>query len=199
MASASDNSLTELSTMELDIMAAALAVAEQFGIAKLSMSDVAKAAGLSRQTLYRYFSSKEQLVGAVVEQETGIFIVEVLSAVERAESPEQATELAFSTALRIAQAHQLLQRLLQTEPESLLPALTSPHSGLQGKISEVIAQVTATFRPDLDAGEREVFADVTARLLISYVITPPQESPEAIAQSLAMLLNGPSASTTASQ
>lgn len=196
MAGQDDDSPSELSTIELDIMSAALSVAEQFGIAKLSMSDVAKAAGLSRQTLYRYFSSKEDLVRAVVEQETGLLIIRVLAAVEQAETSEQATELAFSTALRTAQEHQLLQRLLQTEPESLLPALTSPTSGLQAKISEVISQVTEAFQPDLDASGRAVFSDVAARLLISYVISPPAESAESTAQSLAMLLNGTTISTT---
>ena len=51
------------------ILNAALATATTHGISRLSVGDVAKAAGLSRQTLYRHFTSKDDLIAAVVVQD----------------------------------------------------------------------------------------------------------------------------------
>ena len=48
------------------IVAAANQVFSQYGVAKSTMSDVAKAAGVSRQTLYNMFPGKEELLRAGV-------------------------------------------------------------------------------------------------------------------------------------
>lgn len=41
----------------------------RFGLAKTTMDDVARHAGMSRATVYRYFKSRDQLLMAVVERE----------------------------------------------------------------------------------------------------------------------------------
>src|ERR1700689_406883 len=41
------------------------------GFDAASMNDIARAAGVSKGTLYVYFSDKEHLFGAIVEQECG--------------------------------------------------------------------------------------------------------------------------------
>ncbi len=53
-------------SIEQRLLDAGLEAATIHGIAKLSMGDVARRAGLSRQTLYRYFPSKDALVAAIV-------------------------------------------------------------------------------------------------------------------------------------
>ena len=50
--------------IEQRLLDAALEAATIHGITKLSMGDVARRAGLSRQTLYRYFPSKDALIAA---------------------------------------------------------------------------------------------------------------------------------------
>lgn len=48
------------------ILTAAETCFERFGIAKTTMEDVARAAGLSRATVYRYFADRESLIMASV-------------------------------------------------------------------------------------------------------------------------------------
>ncbi len=55
------------------ILEATAEVLARSGVAKLSLSDVAAQAGVSRPTLYRWFASKEQLIEAFSRYETEKF------------------------------------------------------------------------------------------------------------------------------
>ena len=44
------------------ILTAAAAMLARFGLAKLTLEDVARAAGMTRQSIYRYFSGKDDLI-----------------------------------------------------------------------------------------------------------------------------------------
>ena len=57
----------ELSPSVIKIMSGALDAIAARGIRRLSMSDIIDASGVSRGTLYRYFSSKEEVLAAVSE------------------------------------------------------------------------------------------------------------------------------------
>ena len=61
------------------ILDAAFEAISVFGIARLSLEDVARRAGLSRQTLYRYFRTKDDVVAAVILREEEA-LLEVVSA-----------------------------------------------------------------------------------------------------------------------
>jgi TetR/AcrR family transcriptional regulator, repressor for uid operon len=53
------------------ILAATAEVLGNYGMTKLSLSEVASQAGVSRPTLYRWFASKDELLGAFVVWERG--------------------------------------------------------------------------------------------------------------------------------
>lgn len=57
----------ELSPSVIRILSGALAAIAARGVKRLSMSDIIDASGVSRGTLYRYFSSKDQVLAAVAE------------------------------------------------------------------------------------------------------------------------------------
>ncbi|MEE2060492.1 TetR/AcrR family transcriptional regulator [Rhodococcus artemisiae] len=59
---------TEAETVDVSsaILVAAESCFEQFGIAKTTMADVARAANMSRATVYRYFSDRESLITASI-------------------------------------------------------------------------------------------------------------------------------------
>ena len=63
---------TDTSTRQR-ILAATAEVLGRNGKTKLSLSDVATQAGVSRPTLYRWFASKEQLLSAFSAYERQIF------------------------------------------------------------------------------------------------------------------------------
>jgi AcrR family transcriptional regulator len=57
----------ELSPSVIRILSGALAAIAARGAKRLSMSDIIDASGVSRGTLYRYFSNKDQVLAAVAE------------------------------------------------------------------------------------------------------------------------------------
>lgn len=171
-------------TIRERIMAAGLAVAEANGLTRLSMGDVAKQAGVSRQTVYKYFSSKEALIAAVVEHEAATLIATVVTAAQAQDDPAAAMEAALVAALRGTRDHPLLDRLLRTEPEMLLPLLTGRDSAVMNQVREITQMVIGLRLPDLDPAELHRYADIVARLLISFAINPPAEEPEALAASV---------------
>lgn len=175
-------------TVRERVMAAGLAAAETHGLSRLSMGDVARHAGVSRQTVYRYFPSKEALIAAVVEHEAATIIATVVAAAQSHDEPTEALEAALVAALRSARDHPLLDRLLQTEPELLLPLLTGRDSVVMAQVRDVAEMVIGLRLPDLGAAELRRLADIIARLLISYAVNPPDDEPEAVAASVATFL-----------
>src|SRR6202035_1170017 len=58
------------------VLSVALEVFGRYGFRKTSMDEVARAADISRQGLYLYFASKEELFRAAVRQELGTALIE---------------------------------------------------------------------------------------------------------------------------
>nr|MDA8343783.1 TetR/AcrR family transcriptional regulator [Actinomycetota bacterium] len=114
------------------ILDAALAAAADHGIARLSVGDVAHRAGLSRQTLYKYFPSKQTLVSEAVAREAADVVRQVVSAAEQFDDPAEALFAGVFTTLSVARDHPLLDRLLRTEPESILGVLIAPDGPVVG-------------------------------------------------------------------
>ena len=56
-----------MSPSVIKILSGALDAIAERGVRRLSMSDIIEASGVSRGTLYRYFSSKDDVLAAVAE------------------------------------------------------------------------------------------------------------------------------------
>lgn len=50
------------------ILTAAESVIKRYGLAKTTMDDIGKEAGVSRPTVYRYFGDRDALIGALIER-----------------------------------------------------------------------------------------------------------------------------------
>ena len=75
------------------LMDAAEACVEQYGIAKTTMDDIAKMAGVSRPTVYRHFSDRDNLILAVVMRRSRMLAERVVKIFGRYESfPDQLVE-----------------------------------------------------------------------------------------------------------
>lgn len=174
--------------MEDQILAATVAVASEFGIARLSVGDVARQAGVSRTTLYRHFPSKEALVSLAVVREASLILATAQQAADASTPGLKAVEAAFVAALHSARTHPLLHRLLRTEPEALLPLVTSHHGPVMGQVREAVLQLLALHLGSHDALRLGLATDAATRLLISYAIAEPSESPNEVGQFLAQAL-----------
>ncbi|MBF6177382.1 TetR/AcrR family transcriptional regulator [Nocardia otitidiscaviarum] len=156
------------------LLESALSAFLDFGIKRTSMGEIARRAGISPATLYRRFESKNELVEAVSVREAQRFVAEIDKRAQAFDSTEDQlveTFVAFITALA---RNELLRRLLRTEPDLVLPRLTTEAGPilevgrvyLAGKLRELqSAQDTTDFDADL-------VAEIMARLALSLALTP---------------------------
>jgi AcrR family transcriptional regulator len=156
------------------ILAGALRQFEEHGLRRSTMEDVARRAGVSRVTIYRRFTGKDALVEAVLLDEARRFFAELDDAVADCETTDDVLAEGFAFALERLRGHALLNRLLETEPESILPHLTVDSRWV---VQSVRTQTVARLGPRLaDAGlsgeDLEVSAEMLMRLVLSFVLTP---------------------------
>ncbi|MET8875990.1 TetR/AcrR family transcriptional regulator [Nocardia sp. NPDC004604] len=160
------------------VLDAALLAFLDFGIKRTSMVEVARRCGLSLATLYRRFASKSDLIQAVGMRQARQFVEEVDAAQQRqvdrdASAAAQIVELfvAFLNGLR---GNKLLERLLKTEPEIVLPYLTVKGAPIlelgRDYLAEFIARLQGEGKlPDYDP---EPLAEMIARTALSLALTP---------------------------
>jgi AcrR family transcriptional regulator len=167
------------------IMGAALEQAEDFGLRRFTIDDVARRVGLSRVTIYRYFPKKDQLINALIMRELRRFLTRVDKVLEKQGTPEGKLVMGVLFCLDLLRNHRLLNRLLRTEPELILPHLTTKAGDLLAAAREWIAGhirvEIAAGRLALPAQDVDGAAELIARTVLSLVITPdtvlPLDSP----------------------
>lgn len=177
-------------TVRERLLDATLDVAADHGLARLSVGDVAKRAGLSRQTLYKHFGSKDELVGATVLREASRLVEGALAAADLDDDPVMALESGIAEALRQVRHHPLLDRLVATEPEALLPLLIDGDSSVLPAVELICRQLIEQRLPELDEAGVRAGADLLSRMLVSYSVRPPDAAPEAVARFLSHAVIG---------
>jgi AcrR family transcriptional regulator len=170
------------------ILEAAFHAVSRFGLSRTTMEDVAREAGIARQSVYRYFASKDALVTELVYREEEAFIAGVRDAYAHHTELEPAIEEALVFCLRLARDHPLLDRLLETEPEVLLPYLTTRGAGMHERGVRVMEELLAG-RPGIRADLVHRAADIGSRLIVSYALTPADEPPQAVAKEIARIMS----------
>ena len=175
-------------TVHERLLDAALEEAAVHGLARLSVGDVAKRAGLSRQTLYKHFPSRDALVSATILREATVIAQEVIAAAEPHDDAAEGLRAAILATLHITREHPLLDRLIRTEPEALLPFLVGDTGPVASAVRVVVEQVVDRKVPGLTPLELRRSADVLTRLLISYAVSAPDDPPEVVADFIATLL-----------
>ena len=166
---------------------AAFRAVERFGLSRFTMDDVARMAGVARQSVYRYFDSRDALIVALVFREEEAFIEGVREAHSRHEDLEDATAEAIMFCLRAAREHPLLDRLLESEPDALLPYLTTRGGGVIGRARAVIEELAAQ-RKGVNPELVHRTADLAVRAIVSYTLTPSDDPPEDVAREIARIL-----------
>lgn len=157
------------------ILDAALDRFTTFGIRRTTMDDVAAAAGVGRATVYRRFAGRDDIVRAVILREMARFIAEVDAALQPIDDPLERFVEGFVATLRQARDHPLLRRLLEVEPDLLLPflttegapALTLSRAYLASEFDRI--QAEGHIRDGVDV---ELVAELLVRLCQSLLLTP---------------------------
>ena len=153
------------------ILQATYACVARWGLSKTTVEDAAREAGLSRATVYRYFGGRDELINAVVAWEYARFFLRLYEEVHAAASLEEVMERGLSFAGRAIKEHEVLQRILQTEPDVLLPTLTVEADRTQDLIAAFLIPylVRHPLAPGVNVDEA---ADFLARMVLSYIGSP---------------------------
>jgi AcrR family transcriptional regulator len=106
------------------ILVATAACLGRFGFAKTTLDDVAREAGCSRATLYRYFPGKTALVRAAADAEIDAVVTATIAAAAHAETLEDAITEMMVTAARELIGNDALAFVLEHEPELVLGHLS---------------------------------------------------------------------------
>ena len=159
-------------TVRERILEAAYECVARYGLGKTTVEDVTRAARVSRATVYRYFpGGKDQLVRDVIAWETGRFFGRLAEAVAGAGDFAGLLEEALVFAHRAIEEHEVLQKILQTEPERLLPQLTVQSERILVFIRGFLLPYLERerLRPGVDPVEA---AEYVSRMLLSFTASP---------------------------
>lgn len=158
------------------LLVAAYGCVAKSGLGKTTVEDVARASGISRATVYRYFpGGREELLRETVAWELARFFGELADHVRG--TPDLAGLLAEGLvfARRAVTEHGVLQKILETEPERLLPLLSTEARRTLPFIAAFLLPYLAVeadegrLRPGLDPGRA---ADYLARGILSLIGAP---------------------------
>lgn len=157
------------------------------------MVDVAADAGVSRQTLYNEFGSKDALAQALAERESQRFIEGTNRFIDEVhpDRPVDAIAAATEWTIREASNNPLLKAVLTDDTHELLPFLTTRGEVVIGAARRNIESYWRSHWPEIPAADVELAAETVARLTISYLVLPsdgPDGSAEAIAARMAQLV-----------
>jgi AcrR family transcriptional regulator len=150
------------------------------------MSDVAAAAGVSRQTLYNEFGSRSSLVEAYVTTEIETLMAQVTEAVRaNADDAHRALRIAFSLFLKLASDEPVVQLIVNDAEGGELHRLLT---GLgQALASDRIAHLIPEVWPQIGAADARLLAESLVRLAISHALLPSSE-PAVIARGIGRML-----------
>ena len=156
----------------LRIVQAAYGCVSRWGFSKTTVEDVAREARVSRATLYRHFSGgRDEMLSAVVAREYARFFTRLYEEVHEAATLVEVMELGLVFAHRDIRQHEVLQRVLETEPDLLLPKLTVEAAGTQRIIAAFLEPYLARERLAQGVDVRDA-ADFLARMALSYISAP---------------------------
>jgi AcrR family transcriptional regulator len=158
--------VTESADVPDRILAAAQRLVLQRGARRLSLTEVAKLAGVARPTLYRYFVTKDDLIDALGKRERRRFTTAMATAGAGTSAPE-----------RLDAAIDVVAAFLQNQPPRHLIDLEP------GFVNEQMARVLPMVEEALGAVLDRDLAGAVARTALSHYIFPDPD-PTAIRRQL---------------
>jgi AcrR family transcriptional regulator len=152
-----------------ELRAVALMLFKERGFAATTVDDIAREAGVSRSTFFRYFGSKTAVVVDATD-ESGVVFMRCLSERPRAEKPMQSLEnalIAMTEAMRTDErrAEMLLMREVSNNEPALVAAIESRFAHFQTEVARCLAQREGRREPSLeDALASAILAPITAHI-----------------------------------
>jgi AcrR family transcriptional regulator len=160
----------------------ALRAIARFGLGKLTVDDVAREAGISRATLYRYFPGRGAVLAAVIRTETERLQQGLDEALADVATLAEALAAVAGFGARAFADHAALQHLLATEPGAVLPHLCfAGADNLLTVAADRIGPHLCRFMGPLQARRT---GEWLARIVLSYGLAPPPQPTEGVVLSV---------------
>jgi AcrR family transcriptional regulator len=157
------------------IIDAAWAATVEQGWSGITMARLGDAAGVSRQSVYNEFGSRQHVAEALMEREVATFLVAVEAGIAAGTTPADSVRGAADAVFTMAEHNPLVHATLSAaagSPSPLLPLLTSRSAPVIGAaVDRVSSGLLARF-PDLDRARLLPAVDVLVRLVLSHVVQP---------------------------
>lgn len=173
------------------ILDAAADLMRTYGLKRWSMEDVAERAAIGRTSVYRAFSTRDELVHAVLARELRATIGQINAAAAASSSVEDGIiegALSGLAALR----NSLVEHLLRSDPSTILPFLTTKAGPLVALTRQLLAAQARAAGASIAEEHAEELAEIAARLGLSFVLTResvfPVDDEEALRASLRRVL-----------
>ena len=156
------------------------------GWSATTMADVARAAGVSRQTLYNEFGSRPALVEAYVAREIDAMVAQVDAAVRaNADDAHRALRDAFALFLRLASDEPVVQIIVADAEDGELRRLLT---GLgQTLAADRVARLIPEIWRQVGQADALLLSDTLVRLAISHALVPTGP-PDRVASDVARML-----------
>jgi AcrR family transcriptional regulator len=155
---------------------------------EITMAEIAAAAGVSRQTLYKEFGSRDEFAQAFVIHEGERFLDVVEAAVrEHLDDPHAAVGAALDTFLRTAGEDPLVRMMLSDDGTGgMLPFVTTQGMPVVLWATARLSTVIEEGWPQAPVEKTQLLAESLVRLAISYITVPtaPSETTAAAARDL---------------
>lgn len=157
------------------VLDAAYELFGRVGIQRTSMEDVARRAGVSRQTVYRHVANRDALVEQVLQREFQRHVRHYLDAIAAAGTPADRVIDGYLTTLQAIRGNPLLRELLPVELDTLVRSMAGRAEHVLGMARLFIAQLLYIERASGGIAQHvdvELVADVMVRLAVSYILLP---------------------------
>lgn len=152
------------------ILGAAVVCVGRSGFAKTSIEAVAVEAGVGRATVYRYFpGGKEEVFAQTIAWEVFRFFQRLADEVDERGDLADRLEAGLRFAHRELAEHEVFQKVVETEPERLLPHLSQSGPLITAALSEYFEPLLAAAELAPGATVHDT-ADHLARMVLSYII-----------------------------
>ncbi|WP_341252125.1 TetR/AcrR family transcriptional regulator [Euzebya pacifica] len=168
------------------IVAATRTAMNQFGVRRLTVSDVALEAGVSRQTIYEYFPGRDALVEVALEAGGWDVIAEGEARAAGASDPVDRLAAVLAAAIDYFAASPLWST--EAKRAELVPHVLSGDGAFASAAAAALEVRLADWWPAADPAAVTRAADTTVRLLISHGLAPEDTAGDTVAQEIAGLV-----------
>jgi AcrR family transcriptional regulator len=158
------------------LFAATYRCVERFGLGKTTIEDVVKESGVSRATIYRQFpGGRDELFLETVGWELSNYFTRLADQVRDAPDLAELLRTGLWFAHRSITEHALLRKIMDTEPERLLPLLTTEAAKTLPFIADFLQPylrreaAAGRLRPGVDLDRA---AEYLARAILSLIGAP---------------------------